>query len=279
MAHGIEHAGSSSKTFKCIELLLQWKGSLKTNDLTQYLGISRQTASKAINKYREQHPNTLSYCPSAKVFTPTVSFSASSNASSFQEYLSLFHQKSITSLSSSFNSNNRQPSPAIVRPILNAIENNLRLDIAYASISSPAFEERIISPHSLIDDGNRWHVRAWCEKNRDYRDFVLNRIRKVFDSEGCSEAGRSSDDAWNTWVNLSITPDPRLTEGQQNIVAMDYGMERTDDGVLKATYRVRGALVIYWLQKLRLDWYSNRPEEQQIVLCKSSQAEVKSWVR
>ena len=162
---------------------------------------------------------------------------------------------------------------------MNAIEHNLRLDIAYASISSPDFEERIISPHSLIDDGNRWHVRAWCEKNRDYRDFVLNRIRKVFDSEGVSEANKSSDEAWNTWLSLSITPDPRLTEGQQNIVAMDYGMERTDDGVLKATYRVRGALVIYWLQKLRLDWYSNRPEEQQIVLCKSSQAEVKSWVR
>lgn len=40
-------------------------------------------------------------------------------------------------------------------------------------------EIRLIAPHTLIYTGMRWHVRACCEKNRQYRDFVLSRLRGV----------------------------------------------------------------------------------------------------
>jgi predicted DNA-binding transcriptional regulator YafY len=171
------------------------------------------------------------------------------------------------------------PSPQILRPILNAIENHQRLDVFYASIASPEFEERIISPHTLIYDGSRWHVRAWCEKNQGYRDFVLTRIREVFGIEGSSQYGLELDKGWNTWVDLSIEPDPRLNEARRNIVAMDYGMSVDTSEKLRRTYRVREALVIYWLQQLRLDRYNDRAEVQQIVLSDTSLADAERWIR
>jgi predicted DNA-binding transcriptional regulator YafY len=145
--------------------------------------------------------------------------------------------------------------------------------------ASPEFEERIISPHTLIYDGSRWHVRAWCEKNQGYRDFVLTRIREVFGIEGSSQYGLELDKGWNTWVDLSIEPDPRLNEARRNIVAMDYGMSVDTSEKLRRTYRVREALVIYWLQQLRLDRYNDRAEVQQIVLSDTSLADAERWIR
>lgn len=273
-----EQASSQQGVYKYIELILQWRGKLNTRDLMDQLGISRQSASKAITSYKRRYPDALSYNTQTKEYNPTERFVLEHSTGSFQEYISLFHGESSVSLPTSFMSAmHRQPSPDVVRPILKAIENNLRLDVSYASISSPEFQERIISPHSLIHDGNRWHVRAWCEKNRDYRDFVLTRIKEVFGEEGYSQANRFGDTGWNTWVNLCIKPDPRLSKAKQNIVAMDYGMVSARNGQLKRSYQVRGALVIYWIQQLRLDRYCDHPEAQQIVLSEESRPDIEKW--
>lgn len=65
----------------------------------------------------------------------------------------------------------------ILRPLLKACREHLRLDIDYVSLNSPKPEGRTIAPHTLVYTGMRWHVRAYCEKNREYRDFVLSRLR------------------------------------------------------------------------------------------------------
>lgn len=279
VVQGSEQISHQNSAFKYIELLLMWRGKLNTGDLMVRMGISRQSASKAISNYKELHPNTLNYNASEKRYEPAEEFLPEFTSGSFQEYISLFHGELSDSLSTSFlPSTHRPPSPYIVRPIINAIENHQRLDVFYASISSPEFEERIISPHSLIYDGSRWHVRAWCEKNQQFRDFVLTRIKEVFGLEGDTRFGIELDKGWNTWVDLSIEADPRLSEARREIIAMDYGMTADASGQLKRTYRVRGALIIYWLQQLRLDRYSDKAESQQIVLSGSSIKVVESWM-
>jgi hypothetical protein len=265
---------------KHIELLLQWRGRLNTGDLIESLGITRQSASKLITSYKELYPNAVSYNAQVKSYEPTPKFSPRLTDGNFQEYLSIFQRESTGTLPIYMLASGQcSPSPYILRPILNAIENHQRLDVFYASISSPEFEERIISPHSLIYDGSRWHVRAWCEKNQGYRDFVLTRIREVFGIEGSSQYGLELDKVWNTWIDLSIEPDPRLSEARRNIVAMDYGMSIDASEKLRRTYRVREALVIYWLQQLRLDRYNDRAEVQQIVLSDTSLADAERWIR
>lgn len=62
------------------------------------------------------------------------------------------------------------------------------------SFSTPDGETRLIAPHTLIYTGMRWHVRAYCERNRDYRDFVLSRFRGIPElMDDLTDHGRESD--------------------------------------------------------------------------------------
>ncbi len=165
----------------------------------------------------------------------------------------------------------RAPDPKLVRQLLRAISQKQRIDIGYASINTPDYEDRIISPHSLINDGARWHTRAWCEKNQEFRDFVLSRINAIHNIEGQASKSQNDDKLWNTLVQFNIEPDPRLSAERQRIVALDYDMNTTLDGRHKRTYKVRAALLIYWLQHLRLDRYREKAEAQQIIISPESQ--------
>jgi len=91
-------------------------------------------------------------------------------------------------------------------------------------------------------------VRAYCEKNREYRDFVLSRFRGEPDLMDESEHTREQDEAWNTPVTVLIEPDARLSPAQKAIIEVDFGMA---DGQLPV--ETRGALVQYVLQRFGID--------------------------
>ena len=80
-----------------------------------------------------------------------------------------------------------------------------------------------------------------------------------------------SQNTTGTQVQFNIEPDPRLSPERQRIVALDYDMNTTLDGRYKRTYRVRAALLTYWLQHLRLDRYREKAEGQQIIISPESQ--------
>ncbi|MNE41795.1 hypothetical protein D3C80_1358870 [compost metagenome] len=138
--------------------------------------------------------------------------------------------------------------PEVLRPLLKACREGLRLECEYVSLANPQPETRLIAPHTLIYTGMRWHVRAYCEKNRDYRDFVLSRFRGEPDVLDQSEQGREGDTGWSTEVAVIIEPDPRLKPEQKAIIEQDYGMQ---DGQLLIPSR--GALVQYVLQCYQID--------------------------
>ena len=89
-------------------------------------------------------------------------------------------------------------SGTMLRPILLACREGLRLESEYVSLANPEVEIRVMAPHTLVFTGMRWHVRAYCEKNREYRDFVLSRFRGEPDLMDESEHIREQDEAWNT---------------------------------------------------------------------------------
>lgn len=109
----------------------------------------------------------------------------------------------------------------------------------------------------------RRHVRAYCEKNRDFRDFVLSRFRGIKDIEGDACMHREDASRWNTMVNIILVPDSRLSDYQKAIIAEDYNML---DG--KRVIPVHSALVPYAVQALNLDLakIEARPEAQQIMV-------------
>jgi predicted DNA-binding transcriptional regulator YafY len=99
----------------------------------------------------------------------------------------------------------RSIKPEILRPLLKACRERRRIDIEYVSLNAPDPEGRTIAPHTLGYTSMRWHVRAYCEKNRGYRHFVLSRLRgipELRDDE--TDNGMVDDDGWNGIVTMII---------------------------------------------------------------------------
>ncbi len=261
--------------YRYIETLALWEGRLTTRHLCETFGIGRQQASKDINTYaREVGPGNLVYDKYLKGYKPTPAFSPKVTQGLADEYLHLMARNN--ELMNVFESLSldvanidvlrvpvRDVSPETLRPIMQAARQQRRLEVDYVSIKNPDREGRIIVPHTLVFTGLRWHVRAWCEKNQDYRDFVLSRFRGEPDIMDDSPHGVDQDTDWNTKVTIDVRPHPKLTEQQQAVVAADYGMQ---EGSLLITTRAK--LVPYALKLLHLDPAEllNDPIAQQIVV-------------
>lgn len=142
------------------------------------------------------------------------------------------------------------------------------------ALGNPTPEVRLIAPHTLIYTGMRWHVRAFCEKNQAYRDFVLSRLRGVPEvMDDMTEHGIEGDVEWNTEVPVIIIPDERLAPAQKAIIETDYGMV---EGTLEIMSRQ--ALVKYVLQRYQIDpkKLDPKPEAQQIWV--DNLKELKAWL-
>ena len=163
--------------------------------------------------------------------------------------------------------------PEVLRPLLKACRDSEVIEVEYVSLANPVPETRLIAPHTLIYTGMRWHVRAYCEKNREYRDFVLSRLRGQPEVERKTENLIGEDEDWNTKVAVIIEPDSRLKPEQKAIIEADFGME---DGVL--IIPTRRALVKYVLQRFQIDPKKLDPKAaaQQIVV--KNLDELKPWL-
>ncbi len=261
--------------YRLIEVISLWEGRLTTNHLMRAFGIGRQQASKDINTYLAEHgQGNLEYDRHLKGYRPTPGFRPAFTRGLADEYLHMMHARE--DLACSFESlavrelntevllpPARALKPEILRPILQACREGKRVEIQYASLSSPEPEYRVIQPHTVVHSGYRWHVRAWCEKNGEFRDFVLSRISESPGITLPATHGADQDEAWNASVTLTLIPDPRLSRAQKAVIAGDYGMTN-----MQLSIPTRGALVSYVLQQLRVDSSPRErsPEAQQVVI-------------
>ena len=246
--------------YRLIETVAWWEGRLTTNHLIQSFGISRQQASKDINTYITEHAqNNLEYDKYLKGYVPSKNFKPlfiDDSASAYLHLLNQNHERAphIEGLALAYAHTevlhvpDRSLKAEILRPLLKACREGLRLEIEYVSFNTPDSDIRLIAPHTLVYTGMRWHVRAYCEKNRAYRDFVLSRLRGLPDLLDKSDYGRDEDEAWNSPVEVIIEADARLKPGQKNIIENDYGMI---NGQL--VVNTHGALVQYVLQRYQID--------------------------
>lgn len=146
---------------------------------------------------------------------------------------------------------------------MQAARDDKIIDMGYMSLSSPDEESRIIASHTLVCTPLRWHVRAYCEKNRAFRDFVLSRFRRINGLEGDADFTKADDKRWNNKIDIVLVPDSRLTDYQKAIIADDYNMQEG-----KRVFSVRSALVPYAVQALNLDLtkIEARPQAQQLMV-------------
>lgn len=261
--------------YRLLELILQWEGQFNSQRLMRLSSSSRQTVSKIVTSYRESFPNQLIYDGVRKVYVPSNGFSPQMSKASFYDYMKeCFNGLQVGSFLSQTLTD---PPPEIIRPLLKAIQTRQRIDIRYISLSSPDYDERIISPHALAFDGRRYHVRAWCEKNQDFRDFVLSRIHQIYTLEGTAVKCNQDDEKWHADVSFCIEPDPRLNEQQKRVIAIDYGMQKQADGRYQREYHTKVAMLLYLKQHLRVDIVRDNPLAQQVVLSPESEEKLASY--
>ncbi len=219
-------AWDAKERLKHIEKCLWWLGKVNRSDLSMRFSISLPQASSDIQKYQLLNPGSIEYCLKVKRYIPSRNFNPIFiDLFDFEDALDTFlnHQEHQNKI----NHPSRISSVEKLRSNLRAIHAKNILEITYCSLHSNTLKRRKIAPHSICSDGFRWHVRAWCYENKEFRDFLPGRMTKI--TQLNQPAVQYVDVLWNSWVELSIIANPELDAYAIQSIEMDYCME---DGLL-----------------------------------------------
>lgn len=237
-----------------IDFKLYFLGSVNRTDLVSRFGIKEAAASRDLSLYKELAPKNIEYDTKAKTYIQREGFTPLFEYTGSQTFAALLHgfaddfvgsQKPIVTCEAPTQLN--FPNIATLACITRAIHNSQVLRVQYRSLSS-GISEREIVPFALVDNGLRWHVRAYDRARNRFADFVVNRIElaKLIAEEIPEQQTKSADNQWNRIVDLHIVPHPRLQHPET--IAFEYGMENT-----MLIVQVRAAVAGYLLRKWNVD--------------------------
>lgn len=241
-----------------IERAAYWRGWVQRSDLMELFGKGSAQASADFQKYLELNPGALSYSTSRKRYEGLESMRQVLQSSRLEDAVALFMGAGRAPVTGEQTASGsvmvewvtlpaRRAPVEVERRVFQAVLHGRRLRLRYLSVHGSSDEWRWLRPHALAHSGHRWHVRAWCEKSSEYRDFTLGRIA---DADWPVEGGSAlpPDAAWENFVTLRVRPAANLSEEQRAAVIQEYGMT---DGIL--TLRVREAMRQYVERQLGLE--------------------------
>ena len=241
-----------------IEFRLYFLGDVRRQDLMQRFGVAPAVATRDFAQYRDMFPDNISFDSRSKCYVIGDAFSPAFNH---------LAERVLTALSRGFGDGIggssdplltcelpkilNQPSMAILAPITRAIHQQKVVSIDYTSHTS-GYSSREIAPFALVNDGLRWHIRAFDRKSKEFRDFVITRVLKsqlIEDSQILHNEQSAADIQWNRIVELDLIPHPN--QEHLEIIENDYGMT---GGVLHL--KLRAAVSGYVLRQWIVDWSS-----------------------
>ena len=165
-----------------IDFKLRFLGAVNRNDLVSRFGIKAAAATRDISLYKELAPKNLIYDTKAKTyieadqFKPLFDYQGSQALSALCYGLGDDHVSGSMSLVTAESPTQLNfPNLDVLAEITKAIHKKKALKIDYRSLSS-GLSQREIVPFALVDNGLRWHVRAFDRKRARFTDFVINRI-------------------------------------------------------------------------------------------------------
>ena len=237
-----------------IDFKLRFLGLINRTDLVSRFGIKAAAATRDLAQYKEIAPNNLIYDTKAKRyiqsddFKPVFAYSGEQALAALCHGLGDDHVCAHTGLiSAEAPTQLNTPNLDILAAVSKAIYQQKILTIDYHSLSS-GWSKRDIIPFALVDNGSRWHIRAFDRKRERFGDFVINRIiaASLYDGDIPNVQIREADIQWNRIVEMHIVPHPCLAHPEA--IAIEYGMGQ---GVLKA--KVRAAVAGYVLRRWNVD--------------------------
>ena len=251
----------TERRLEFIEFRLYWEGGVRRGDITEKFGVSTPQASADLGLYQKLAAGNLVYDSSEKRYVSTEDFKPIFLDLKADSYLAHLHDASgdRVRLTDSWMGEvpstalmpvpNRRVKSDVLRALIRAIREKRSIESLYQSMNKENLDKawRWVSPHSLVNDGARWHVRAFCHNRRDFRDFLLSRCDAT-KSFGEAESDIDNDVAWNELFEVQLHPNPSLNEVQRRGVMEDYEMENGNLSIF-----IKKALLFYFEKNLRLD--------------------------
>ncbi|HEX5326396.1 MAG TPA: WYL domain-containing protein [Acetobacteraceae bacterium] len=252
---------------------LYWDGTINRDDLMRRFGVSANQATADLARLKDAYPDSFAYDTVARRYRAHARFLpheadptrllrelrliAEGHLDPQDSVLATVPALAIAELPE------RSVDAAVLRPVLVAIRDQQAIGARYVSFQRPGERHRVLSPHALVFDGFRWHVRAHDAGDDTFKDFVIARLSSVAPA-GTWQRVPAGDAAWNRLVTLEIAPHPRLAPHQRRVIARDYGM----DAKQRLRLKVREAVLFYVRRRFGLvEGHERRPaQEQHIVL-------------
>lgn len=237
-----------------LEMNLRFVGWFSRQALAEEQDVHGNAVTRDISIYRTIAPDNLAYDVSSKHYRITDRFAPIIEVDPIRALDWLTHRRgqgdgmpSAIGVPFSSPPDLCRPSTDTIAAISRAIHGQHPLVIGYESLRQRS--DRTVSPCALVNNGLRWHVRAFDRMANEFRDFVLTRILdpRVVTSETIAEHERSeADAAWSNSVELLLVPHP--DRSRPEVTQLDYGM---GDEPMKVT--LRWAEVGYTLRRWNVD--------------------------
>ena len=216
-----------------IDFKLYFLGRVNRTQIVERFGIKEAAGSRDLTLYKTLAPNNLDYSTTKRAYFKTNKFIQLFNHTESQALFALVKGfgddvtlpiKSLITCEAptQLNSPNIDALAAITR----AIYNHQILSIQYQSLSS-GLTHRDIVPFALVDNGLRWHVRAFDRKENRFADFVINRmdVKQAHEDKDIPESQtKLADNQWNRIVDLHIVPHPNLKHPET--IKKEYCMKK-----------------------------------------------------
>ena len=240
-----------------IEARLYFLGELRRADVAKRFSRASIQASRDLALYKELAPGNLAYDFQAKTYLPGEKFKLifGRTPERVMYWLrsglgdGLPHPQGLPTAAVESLS---QPRLGELAVVTRAIYRRQILEVTYVSLSS-GDKRRQIVPHALVDNGQRWHVRAYDRNNSRFSDFVITRLSKAVAIAAGNQARHEradADEQWNRTVELVLIPHPKLKH--KAAIEADYRMRA---GVIKV--RCRAAMAGYALRRWGVDCSDN----------------------
>jgi len=242
-----------------IDFKLYFTGMVTRSEIVNYFELGLAAATRDLKIYKEKAPDNVAYDNVEKKYFITNQFKPLFKHDARRTLIKLannisdgFDAIGSTSFPIETPSPLNVPDIDIIAKLSQAIINQKPINVIYTSLTSGSGSRELV-PHSIVDNGLRWHIRAFDRKTKSFRDFVLTRITKVTiqAQTPAPEEDKLEDHQWMRMVPLQIIPHPKNVE-HPTAIKLDFGME---NGVLEIS--VRAAMAGYLLRRWNVDCSDN----------------------
>jgi predicted DNA-binding transcriptional regulator YafY len=245
-------SSAPKERFEAIEILLLWERRVSRSRLLSLFDVHGTLASRDIANYRLQYPDACEPEMASKSYVASWGLRPQLTAGEFDEYQRLIGaSRGFEGVAASVPFEHSQVDATAIRypkfsQIHQAISLGRCIQVQYRSMTNPQGQDRIIRPHALIQAGPRWHVRAFCGKAQEFRDFNLGRISTVSASERADLQVGEQDRAWHQMISIRLVPHRGLSAAQAMMVRDEYM-----GGTVAKVFTVRASMAKYLIQSFR----------------------------